>query len=62
MFIIDAAQYLPCGTIPWLFEKDEIRESREQVHAVAQTLFDTKRENMRRGEQGKDVLSLLSKS
>lgn len=68
MFIADVAQYFPYGTISWLFEKDKkpesvrVRENKKQTHAVARTLIDAKRENMRNGDQGKDVLSLLSKS
>ena len=67
MFIADVAKYLPFGIMTWLFEKDKkpgsvkIRENRKQAHAVARTLIDAKRENMRNGDQGKDVLSLLSK-
>ena len=68
MFIADVAQYFPYGVISWFFEKDKkpgsvkIRENREQTHAVARTLIDAKRENMRNGDQGKDILSLLSRS
>ena len=67
MFVSDAAQYFPSGIITWLFERDKkpgsvkIRENRRQAHAVARTLIDEKRENMRNGDQGKDVLSSLSK-
>jgi len=67
MFVSDVAQYFPYGIITWLFEKDKkpgsvkIRENREQAHVVARALIDAKRENMRNGDQGKDVLSLLSK-
>jgi hypothetical protein len=67
MFISDVAQYFPLGILTWLFEKDKkpgsvkIRENREQVHAVARTLVDAKRKNMRNGDQGKDILSLFSK-
>lgn len=68
MFISDVAQYFPYGIISWFFEKDKepgsvkIRENRKLTHAVARTLIDAKRENMHNGDQGKDVLSLLSKS
>ena len=68
MFISDVAQYFPYGVISWLFEKDKgpgsikMRENRKQTHAVARSLIDAKRENMRNGDQGKDVLSLLSES
>jgi len=67
MFIADAAQYFPFGVMTWLFEKDKqpgsvkIRENKKQAHALARVLIDAKRENMRNGDQGKDVLSLLSK-
>ena len=67
MFVSDVAQYFPYGTITWLFENDKkpgsvkIRENRKQAHAVARTLIDAKRENMRTGDLGKDVLSLLCK-
>jgi hypothetical protein len=62
------APYLPYGVVTWLFQKDKspgsvkIRENRKQVHAIAGTLITTKRENMRNGDQGKDTLSLLSRS
>ena len=68
IFIPDVAQYFPYGIISWLFEKDKgpgsvkMRENRKQTHAVARTLIDAKRENMYNGDQGKDVLSLLSES
>lgn len=68
MFISDVAQYFPYGLISWLFDKDKkpgsvkIRENKKHTHAVARTLIDAKRENMRNGDRGKDVLSLLSKS
>lgn len=67
-FILDVAQYLPYGVITWFFEKNKepgsikLRENRKQVHAVARSLIDAKRENVRNGDQGKDILSLLSKS
>jgi hypothetical protein len=67
IFVADAGQYLPYGAVTWLFEKDDrpgsvkIRENRKQAHAVARKLIDAKRENILNGEQGKDVLSLLSK-
>ena len=67
LFVSDVAQYFPLGILTWLFEKDQkpgpvrIRENRKQVHAVARTLIDAKRENMRNGDQGKDVLSFLGK-
>ena len=67
IFVSDAGQYLPYGTMSWLFEKDgrpgsvKMRENRKQARAVARALIDAKRENMLNGEQGKDVLSLLSK-
>ena len=67
MFVANAAQYLPYGAVTWLFEKDngpgnvKIRENRKQAHAVARKLIDAKRENILNGEQGKHVLSLLSK-
>ena len=67
IFVSDAGQYLPYGAVTWLFEKDnrpgsvKIRENRKQAHAVARKLIDVKRENILNGEQGKDVLSLLSK-
>jgi len=67
LFVTDAAQYFPYGIITWLFEKDKkpgsikIRENKKQAHAVARTLINAKRENMRNGDQEKDVLSLLSK-
>jgi hypothetical protein len=68
LFVSDVAQYFPPGILSWLFERDQtpgpvkLRENRKQVHAVARTLIDAKREDMRNGDQGKDVLSLLSKS
>lgn len=68
LFVSDVAQYFPPGILTWLFEKDQkpgpvrIRENRKQVHAVARALIDAKRENMRNGDQGKDVLSFLGKS
>ena len=67
MFITDVARYFPPGVLTWLFETGKepgsvrIRENRKQAHAVARILIDAKRENMRNGDQGKDVLSLLSK-
>ena len=67
MFITES-QYFPYGTVSWLFHKDkkpgsiQIRENRKQVHAIARTLIDAKRENIRNGDQGKDILSLLSRS
>ena len=67
MFIADVAQYFPFGVMTWLFGKDKgpgsvkIRENKKQAHALARILIDAKRENMRNGDQGKDVLSLLSK-
>ena len=68
MFVSDVAQYFPYGTMSWAFEKDKkpgsvkIRENKKQAHAVARTLIDEKLENMRNGDEGKDVLSLLSES
>jgi len=68
MFISDVAKHFPFGIMTWLFEKDKgpgsvkIRENRKQAHAVARILIDAKREDMRNGDQGKDVLSLLSGS
>ncbi|KAF9787463.1 cytochrome P450 [Thelephora terrestris] len=67
LFVSDVAQYFPPGILSWLFERDQtpgpvkLRENRKQVHAVARTLIDAKREDMRNGDQGKDVLSLLIK-
>lgn len=67
MFIADVAQYFPYGTISRFFEMDKepgsikVRENRKQVHAVARALIDAKRENIRNGDQGKDVLSSLGK-
>ena len=66
MFIADVAKYFPLGVITWLFEKGKepgsvrIHENRKQAHAVARILIDAKRKNMRNGDQGKDVFSLLS--
>ena len=68
MFITDVAQYLPYGVLTWLFDKDrkpgsvKIRENRKQIRSIARTLIDAKRENMRNGDRGKDLLSLLSRS
>jgi len=67
MFVTNVAQYFPYGIISRFFEMDKkpgsvkIRENRKQVRAVARALIDAKRENIRNGDQGKDILSLLSK-
>ena len=50
----------------WLFERDntpgsiQMRENRKYAREAAKELIDAKRENMRNGELGRDVLSLLS--
>lgn len=66
IFISDASQYLPRGFLTWLFERDNspgsvrLRENGKYAREVAKGLIDAKRNNMRNGEVGKDVLSLLS--
>ena len=67
IFISDVSQYFPHGVLTWLFDRDEspgsvqMRNNGKYVREVARELIDTKRENMRNGERGRDVLSLLSK-
>ena len=69
IFAIDAiSKFAPKGFITWMMEKDRgpaaarLRENRTYVHEVAAKLIEDKKEELKNGTLGKDVLSTIGPS
>ena len=69
LFAIDViSKFAPKGFITWSMEKDRgpaaarLRENRTYVHEVAAKLVEDKKEELKNGTLGKDVLSTLGLS
>lgn len=61
----NAATRLPNGLLTWFFERDQspgqvqLRQNRYEAHRVARALIDAKREELKVGTPGKDLMSLM---
>lgn len=68
LFLMDAFKWTPTGFATWIFERDRrpgminVRENRRLAHEVAAKLIAEKQQELRDGDCGKDVLSLLGSS
>ena len=65
LFMMDSLKWAPAGFAAWMFERDKrpavvnLRENRKYAHEVAAKLIEEKRQQLKGGISGKDILSLL---
>jgi len=68
LFMINAFRWAPKGFATWIFERDQrpcmvkLRENRKYAHEVAAGLIEEKRQELKDGASGRDLLSLLGTS
>lgn len=68
IFVQHATRFLPDGTLSWLLGRSKresvvkLRDNKAEAQRVARDLIEQKREELRSGTSGKDVLSLLVKA
>ena len=68
MFILDSFKWAPAGSATWIFDRlnhpgmSNIRENRIYAHEVARKLIEEKRQELKNGTPGRDLLSSLGSS
>lgn len=68
LFMVDSLRWAPRGFATWVFERDQrpgmvnLRENKKYAHEVATKLIEEKRQELKNGTSGRDLLSLLGSS